>query len=136
MDKKMLDELIEAAATRMKATKPATPEHDQALGEFLDLGRLSIERDKVENAYESQTYELNLRETEEKERRRLDEKKIDNEADAKLKEILVEKLKMKVTPGMIFQATTAAVVTLVVLNYEKTGVITTKAFNNWFRKTI
>lgn len=136
MDKKILDELVEAAGTRIKATKPGTPEHDQALGEFLDLGRLSIERDKVENTYESQTYELNLRETEEKERRRLDEKKIDNEADAKLKEILVEKLKMKVTPGMIFQAVTAATVTLAVLNYEKTGVITTKAFNNWFRKTI
>ncbi|MDY6421418.1 MAG: hypothetical protein SPL03_12820, partial [Succinivibrio dextrinosolvens] len=60
----------------------------------------------------------------------------DNEADAKLKEILIEKLKMKVTPGMIFQAATAGLVTLAVLNYEKTGVITTKAFNNWFRKTI
>lgn len=136
MDKKMLDELVEAAGTRIKATKPGTPEHDQALGEFIELSRLSIERDKVESAAENQTKELNLRETEEKERRRLDEKKIDNEADAKLKEILVEKLKMKVTPGMIFQATTAGLVTLLVLNYEKTGVITTKAFNNWFRKTI
>lgn len=136
MNKKMLDELVEAAGTRIKATKPGTPEHDQALGEFLDLGRLSIERDKVEATAENQAEEIKLRETEEKERRRLDEKKIDNEADAKLKEILVEKLKMKVTPGMIFQAVTAGLVTLVVLNYEKTGVITTKAFNNWFRKTI
>ena len=136
MDKKMLDELVEAAGTRIKATKPGTPEHDQALGEFIELSRLSIERDKVKTTAENQAKELDLREVEEKERRRLDEKKIDNEADAKLKEILVEKLKMKVTPGMIFQATTAAVVTLVVLNYEKTGVITTKAFNNWFRKTI
>lgn len=136
MDKKILDELVEAAGTRIKATKPGTPEHDQALGEFIELSRLSIERDKVKTTAENQAKELDLREVEEKERRRLDEKKIDNEADAKLKEILVEKLKMKVTPGMIFQATTAAVVTLVVLNYEKTGVITTKAFNNWFRKTI
>lgn len=136
MDKKMLDELVEAAGTRIKATKPGTPEHDQALGEFLDLGRLSIEHDKVEATAENQAEEIKLREVEEKERRRLDEKKIDNEADAKLKEILIEKLKMKVTPGMIFQAATAGLVTLAVLNYEKTGVITTKAFNNWFRKTI
>lgn len=136
MDKKMLDELVEAAGTRIKATKPGTPEHDQAMGEFLDLGRLSIEHDKVEAMAKNQAEEIKLREIEEKERRRLDEKKIDNEADAKLKEILVEKLKMKVTPGMIFQAVTAGLVTLAVLNYEKTGVITTKAFNNWFRKTI
>lgn len=136
MNKKMLDELVEAAGTRIKATKPGTPEHDQALGEFLDLGRLSIEHDKVEATAKNQAEEIKLREIEERERRRLDEKKIDNEADAKLKEILVEKLKMKVTPGMIFQAVTAGLVTLAVLNYEKTGVITTKAFNNWFRKTI
>lgn len=136
MDKKMLDELVEAAGTRIKATKPGTPEHDQALSEFDLLMRLSNEALKIENAYESQIYELNLREVDEKERRKLDEKKIDNEADAKLKEISVEDNKLKVTPGMIFQAVTAAVVTLVVLNYEKTGVITTKAFNNWFRKTI
>ena len=136
MDKKMLDELVEAAGTRIKATKPGTPEHDQALAEFDLLMRLSNEALKIENTYESQIYELNLREVEEKERRKLDEKKIDNEADAKLKEISVEDEKLKVTPGMIFQAVTAAVVTLVVLNYEKTGVITTKAFNNWFRKSI
>ena len=136
MDKKMLDELVEAAGTRIKATKPGTPEHNDALSEFDLLMRLSNEALKIENAYESQIYELNLREVDEKERRKLDEKKIDNEADAKLKEISVEDNKLKVTPGMIFQAVTAAVVTLVVLNYEKTGVITTKAFNNWFRKTI
>lgn len=136
MDKKMLDELVEAAGTRIKATKPGTPEHNDALSEFDLLMRLSNEALKIENTYESQIYELNLREVEEKERRKLDEKKIDNEADAKLKEISVEDNKLKVTPGMIFQAVTAAVVTLVVLNYEKTGVITTKAFNNWFRKTI
>ena len=136
MDKKMLDELVEAAGTRIKATKAGTPEHDQAMGEFLDLGRLSIEHDKVEAMAKNQAEEIKLREIEERERRRLDEKRIDNEADAKLKEILVEKLKLKITPGMIFQAVTAGLVTLAVLNYEKTGVITTKAFNNWFRKTI
>lgn len=136
MDEKMLDELVEAAGTRIKATKPGTPEHDQALTEFDILMKISNEKFKIESAAENQAKELNLREVEEKERRRLDEKKIDNEADAKLKEILVEKLKMKITPGMIFQATTAGLVTLLVLNYEKTGVITTKAFNNWFRKTI
>lgn len=136
MDKKLLDELVEAAGTRIKATKPGTPEHGEALSEFDLLMRLSNEVLKIENTYESQIYELNLREVEEKERRKLDEKKIDNEADAKLKEISVEDNKLKVTPGMIFQAVTAAVVTLVVLNYEKTGVITTKAFSNWFRKSI
>lgn len=136
MDKKLLDELVEAAGTRIKATKPGTQEHSDALAEFDMLMQLSNEALKIENTYESQIYELNLREVEEKERRKLDEKKIDNEADAKLKEISVEDNKLKVTPGMIFQAVTAAVVTLVVLNYEKTGVITTKAFNNWFRKTI
>ena len=136
MDDKMLDELVIAAGTRIKATKPGTPEHDQALAEFEMLMRISNEKFKIETAAQNQSYELSLREIEETHRRRIDEKKIDNEAVAKEKEIMVEDNKLKVTPGMIFQAATAALVTLVVLNYEKTGVITTKAFSNWFRKTI
>lgn len=136
MEKEMINELLEAAATRLKATQPGTEAHAEALREFIELGKLANEMNKIDGAYENQVYELNLREEEERERRRLDEKKIDNEADAKQKEILVEDRKLRVTPGMIFQAATAAVVTLVVLNYEKTGIITTKAFNNWFRKAI
>ena len=133
---KMLKELLEAAGTRTKASKPGTPEHAEAMQEYVDLSRILNDRLKIDIEANAKAADANLREVDERERRRLDEKKIDIEADTKLKEMELEDRKLKITPGMIFQASTAVVVTLAVLCYEKTGVITTKAFSNWFRKVI
>lgn len=133
-ERDMLMEQMVAAETAMRKYAVGTKEYSEAADVFIRLNELYTERMKANSECYCNEQKLRIDEEEKKERRRIDEKSINGEIDAKLKEILLETKKLKVTPDAIFKAAVGGISLLAVLNYESVAVVTSKAFSPIFRK--